>query len=144
MKLSTRTRYGIRGILELAKNKRGRPMQLKTIARQQDISVKYLEQVFAVLKSAGFIRGLRGSKGGYVLTTPANRIKLSDLFICLEGQVITTECVEDDDYCDRSADCVVKQVWAQVQHAVENVLSAITLQDLVDRAKNRTTSEYQI
>jgi len=144
MKLSTRTRYGVRAILELAESAARKPLQLKTIAQHQEISLKYLEQLMAMLRSAGFVRSVRGSKGGYVLAKLPSQIKLSDVFNCLEGPVITAECVQNDNYCARSADCVAKQVWAQVQQAVTNVLESITLQDLVDKAKDKKTSNYQI
>ena len=144
MKLSTRTRYGIRAILELAEKDGSGPLRVKTIAQSQDISAKYLEQLMSILKSAGFVRSIRGSKGGYMLAKAPNQIKLNDVFDCLEGHVTTVECVEDKDYCARAADCVARQVWAQVQQAIKNVLQSITLQDLVDRAKDKKLSNYQI
>ena len=144
MKLSTRTRYGIRAILELAVKDGSGPLRVKTIAQSQDISAKYLEQLMSILKSAGFVRSIRGSKGGYMLAKAPNQIKLSDVFDCLEGPVTTVECVEDKDFCARAADCVARQVWAQVQQAITNVLQSITLQDLVDRAKDKKLSNYQI
>ena len=144
MKLSTRTRYGMRAIIELAENNRKDPLQLKIIAQRQDISAKYLEQLMVVLKSAGFVRSIRGAKGGYVLAKTPNQIKLSDVFHCLEGPVTTVECVENEDYCRRSLDCVARQVWTQVQEAIEGVLQSITLQDIVDRTKRSKTSDYQI
>jgi len=144
MKLSTRTRYGMRAIIELAENGRKGPLQLKVIAKRQDISAKYLEQLMVVLKSAGFIRSIRGAKGGYLLAKAPKQIKLSDIFHCLEGTVSTVECVENEDYCKRAADCVARQVWTQVQEAIENVLQSITLQDVVDRAKGDKALDYQI
>jgi len=144
MKLSTRTRYGVRAILELAANQSAEPLRIKTIAHRQDISVKYLEQLMAVLKSAGFVRSIRGSKGGYILAKPANQIKLSDIFNALEGPVTTVECLENENYCARVADCVTRQVWAEVQQAIMNVLQSMTLQDLVDRAKDKKALNYQI
>jgi Rrf2 family cysteine metabolism transcriptional repressor len=144
MKLSTRTRYGIRAIVEVAENNSRTPIQIKKIAERQDISVKYLEQLMSILKSAGFVRSIRGAKGGYILAKPPNQIKLSDVFDSLEGHVTTVECVEDGDYCTRAADCVVRQVWAKVQQAIQNVLQSITLQDMVDRAKAEKKIDYQI
>ena len=144
MKLSTRTRYGVRAVLELAASQGKGPMQIKTIANRQGISLKYLEQLMAILKSAGFVRSVRGSKGGYILAKPANQIKLSDIFNALEGPVTTVECVENESYCARVADCVARQVWAEVQRAITNVLQSMTLQDLVDRAKDKRTLNYQI
>jgi len=144
MKLSTRIRYGMRAIIELAENGRKGPLQLKVIAQRQDISAKYLEQLMVVLKSAGFVKSIRGAKGGYVLAKAPNQIKLSDIFHCLEGTVSTVECVENEDYCQRAADCVARQVWTQVQEAIEGVLQSITLQDVADRAKADRASDYQI
>jgi len=144
MKLSTRTRYGIRAILELAEKDGSGPLRVKAIAQSQDISVKYLEQLMTILRSAGFVRSIRGSKGGYMLAKSPNQIKLSDVFDCLEGHVTTVECVEDRSFCERAEDCVARQVWAQVQQAIKNVLQSITLQDLVDRAKDKKLSNYQI
>lgn len=144
MKVSTRTRYGIRAILELAQNEGKGPLQIKIIARRQDISAKYLEQLMAILKSAGFVRSIRGSRGGYILAKSPAQIKISDVFDCLEGSVTTVECTESENYCARTADCVARQLWMQVQQAIKNVLKSITLQDLVDRAKDKTTLNYQI
>jgi len=144
MKLSTRTRYGIRAVLELAENHDKRPIQLKIIARHQGISVKYLEQLMAILKSSGIVGSVRGSKGGYVLAKPPDQIKLSDCFNCLEGPVITVECVENNDYCPRACDCVARSVWAEVQKAVFAVLESMTLQSLLDRSKRDKTLHYHI
>ncbi len=144
MRLSTRTRYGIRALLELAENQGSGPLQLKIIARRQDISVKYLDQLMAILKSAGFVRSIRGAKGGYMLAKAPVQIKLSDVFCCLEGPVVTVECTENENYCARSADCVARQVWTQLQEAIMAVLQSITFQDLVDRTKDKKALNYQI
>jgi Rrf2 family cysteine metabolism transcriptional repressor len=144
MKLSTRTRYGIRAILELAQNHGKGPVQLKIVARNQGISVKYLEQLMAMLKSAGIVNSVRGSKGGYILAKSPDRIKLSDCFNCLEGPVVTVECVENDNYCPRISDCIAREVWAEIQKAVMTVLESMTLQNLLDKAHNDKTLYYQI
>ena len=144
MKLSTRARYGIRASLELACNYGKGPLQIKIIAQKQEISVKYHEQLMAMLKSTGFVRSIRGAKGGYVLAKPPNQIKLSDIFNALEGPIVTVECLESDEYCARAADCVARELWSQVQQAVIGVLESVTLEDLAKRAKNDKTSYYQI
>ena len=144
MKLSTRTRYGIRAIIELAMNYGNGPLQIRLIAQRQDISVKYLEQLMTILRSAGFIRSIRGSKGGYLLANQPSQIKLNEVFDALEGNVTTVECVEDNNYCDKTADCIARQVWSQVQQAIKSVLQSITLQDLVDKAKVEKKVDYQI
>ena len=135
MKLSTRTRYGVRAMLELAENYNKKPLHLNVIARNQEISVKYLEQLMTVLKAAGFVRTVRGSKGGYVLAKSPSRIKISDCFDCLEGHVITTDCVDNKKYCSRSTDCVTRLLWAEIQNAVRTILESTTLQDLVEKRK---------
>ncbi|MHC4646217.1 MAG: RrF2 family transcriptional regulator [Planctomycetota bacterium] len=144
MKLSTRTRYGIRAILELALNQGKGPLQTRVIAQRQNISVKYLEQLMAILKSAGFVRSVRGSRGGYTLSRPPNLIRLCDLFNALEGPVITVECLEDESYCTQIADCVARQLWAQIQQAIDNVLRSKTLQDLIDKTDKMKDLNYQI
>jgi len=144
MKLSTRTRYGIRAILELAENYGNGPLQLRVIARDQGVSVKYLEQLIAMLKAAGIVRSVRGSKGGYILAKTPGQIKVSECFQCLEGSLITTECVEDESFCERTNDCIARQVWTEVQEAVMGVLQSMTLQDLVDRANNNKAIHYHI
>ena len=143
MTLSTRTRYGMRAIIELAQHEGKRPLQLKIIAERQDISVKYLEQLMSLLRSAGFVRSVRGSKGGYVLARAADQIKLSEVFRCLEGPVTTAECTDDESFCGRSADCAARKVWVRVEAAIQDVLGSISLSDLVLESKPSTT-EYHI
>ncbi len=143
MKLSTRTRYGMRAIIELAQHEGKRPLQLKAIADRQDISVKYLEQLMSILRSSGFVRSVRGSKGGYTLARAAEEIRLSDIFRCLEGPVTTTECTVDEDCCKRSSDCVARELWMEVENAIQGVLSTQTLADMVRKAKAHA-AEYQI
>lgn len=144
MKLSTRTRYGIRAMLELAENYGSGPLQLRIIARDQKVSVKYLEQLMAMLKAAGIVRSVRGSKGGYILAKSPEKIKVSDCFECLEGSVITTECVEDESYCERTSDCIARQLWTEVQNSVMGLLQSMTLQSLVDKAKQNKAIHYHI
>ncbi|MGD8785813.1 MAG: Rrf2 family transcriptional regulator [Phycisphaerales bacterium] len=144
MKLSTRTRYAMRALIELAENGGRSPLQLKIIAKRQDISIKYLEQLMAVLKSAGLVRSIRGSKGGYILTRGPEQIKLSEAFHCLEGTVTTVECVGNEDYCNRTADCATRRVWMQVQMAMDDVLKSITLRDMVKMSEGNRKLNYQI
>jgi len=144
MKLSTRTRYGMRAVIELANSRKAGPVQLRVISERQDISIKYLEQLIAVLKSAGIVRSIRGAKGGYVLAKPPNKTKLSEIFTALEGPFTTVECVVNENYCERIADCAARQVWLKVQDAVMDTLRSITLQDLVDSTKGKKTLEYSI
>ena len=131
-------------MLELAENYGNGPLHLKTIAQTQGISVKYLEQLMVVLKSAGLVQSVRGSKGGYVLAKMPSEIKISDCFNCLEGPVITTECVTNDNFCPRTTDCVARELWSEVHSAIITVLQSKTLQNLVDRSKENKASDYHI
>ncbi len=144
MKLSTKTRYGIRAAIELAENYGQGPVQLKMISKDQDISIKYLEQIISLLKSSGIVNSSRGAKGGYSLAKPPNTIKLSECFNCLEGPVATVECVENKDFCTKTANCVARDLWAEVEKAILAVLDSITLQDMVDRAKKNKPPLYEI
>lgn len=144
MKLTTRTHYGIRAMLELAENYGHGPLQIKIIGKRQDISVKYLEQLMATLKSGGLIRSIRGSKGGYTLTKAPVDVRLREIFNCLEGPIVTIECVEDESFCARAADCAIRELWSRVQDAMMSVLQSMTLQDLVSKSKETKNLDYQI
>jgi Rrf2 family protein len=144
MKLSTRTRYGIRAALELAVNHGRGPLQTKVIAQRQNISVKYLEQLMALLKAGGIVRSIRGSRGGYVLARAPNEVRMSDVFNALEGPVVPVECLEDRDYCTQVPDCMARYLWAQVQQAIQGVLESMTVQDLIEKARDGRTRDYQI
>ena len=144
MKVSTKTRYGIRAMVELAVGFGDGPVQLKVIARRQAISVKYLEQLISVLKSGGFVHSIRGTKGGYVLAKRPDKIRLNEIFAVLEGDVVTADCVRDAKVCSRSCDCVTRDIWADVQRAIDEILGSVTLQDMVDRLNSRGKTSYQI
>jgi len=144
MKLSTRTRYGLRALLELAKNYGKGPLQLKVIAKQQDISVKYLEQLMAVLKLAGIVKSVRGPSGGYVLSKNPGELKLGECFNCLEGKSITPECVYDKNLCSKSDNCTVRGLWVDLQNTVTEFFQSITMQSLIDRGNDRKAPDYQI
>ena len=145
MKLSSRSRYGLRAILDLALEYGGGPLQIKTIAKREDISSKYLEQLMTILKTAGLVRSLRGPKGGYLLVKPPNEVRLSEVFTVLEGPLVTVECLQHPQFCPRCAECITRQVWAQIHDAMLGVLESITLQDMVDRTKGiDKNANYQI
>ena len=133
MKLSSRSRYGFRALLELALAYDSGPLQIRMIAEQQNISNKYLEQLIAMMKLAGLVKSVRGPKVGYLLARAPNEIKLSKVFTALEGPLITVECLEHAEYCSKCSDCVTRQIWLKMQNAVMDVLESMTLQDLVDK-----------
>jgi Rrf2 family protein len=131
-------------MIELAQHDMNQPLQLKIIAERQEISIKYLEQLMAILKSAGLIKSIRGSKGGYVLARAPNRIVISDILHCVEGPIATVECVDDKNSCSRAAECAAREVWVRVEQAIENVLRSISLQDVAEMASGTKQSYYQI
>jgi len=143
MKLSTKTRYGMRAMLELAEHSQSSPLQIKAIAQNQNISMKYLEQLIGILKTAGLVTSVRGAKGGYTLAKKPEQIKLSEIFTALEGPVDTAECLLDKNYCGKTAECITRQLWAQLQKVIINLLESLTLQDFTERAKNKAL-HYQI
>lgn len=139
MKISTRTRYGTRAMVELACHSEGGPLPLHAIGHEQEISVKYLEQLMSILKSGNLVRSVRGAKGGYLLTKAPDKIKLSEIFFCLEGSNNTVDCVQDNPQCDRAPTCPVRPLWQQVNNAIIHTLQSVTLQDLIDKRSPRKT-----
>lgn len=133
MKLSSRTRYGMRAILELALEYGKAPLQIKTIADREDISNKYLEQLIAMLKASGLVRSIRGPRGGYVLAKPPSEVLMKDVFLTLEGPMVPAECLQHAEYNERCTDCATRKIWHQLQNAILGVLESVTLADLVHR-----------
>lgn len=141
MKLSTRTRYGTRALLELALRKGEGPVFLKDIARNQQISLPYLEHLVTPLISGGIIRSTKGPRGGVALAKRPENIKLIEVTRLLEGSLAPVECVDHPEVCGRSDKCVTRDVWGEVKAAMNGVLEATTLQDLVDRQKKKGLPE---
>lgn len=134
MKLSTRSRYGVRALVELAIDYEKGPLQIKTIAEREKISNKYLEQLVAILKTAGLVTSVRGPKGGYILAKPPQEIKLLEVFTLLEGKITTFDCLVDKSFCTRCGDCLTKKIWLEMQEAIEGVLTSVTLKEMADDA----------
>lgn len=137
MKLSTRTRYGTRALLDIARHQGDKLVQLKDIASRQNISLHYLEHIIAPLVGAGIVRSTRGARGGLQLTRRPGEIKLSDVVQLLEGTITPVDCVIDPGSCKRSDSCVTREVWGEMKKAIDNTLKSITLQDLVEREKGK-------
>lgn len=133
MKISTRSRYGLRALLELALHHGEGPLMMQSIADSQGVSRKYLDSIFASLKTAGLVRSRRGVGGGHLLAKEPVQIKLSEVLRALEGPLSLVDCVGDAGLCDRSHRCVTRDVWAEVGQAIDGVLDGITLADLVTK-----------
>lgn len=143
MKLSTRARYGTRALLDLARHEGGRPVQLKEIARRQDISLHYLEHIIAPLVGAGIVRSIRGARGGLQLIRHPKDVKLGEVIQLLEGAVTPVECVGDPASCERADLCVTRDIWCEMKKAIDATLDAVTLQDLVDKQKRKEAPQKQ-
>ncbi len=137
MRLSTKMRYGTRGLLELALHYDQGPLSLAEIAERESISVKYLESLLGLLRSGGLVHSLRGAQGGYELSRPPREITLREVFEVLEGPEAFVPCTDDHMACSRWPDCVTQQVWARMYAAAMQVLEETTLADLVEQAQAR-------
>lgn len=146
MHISTKGRYGLRILLDMAAHAKQGPVALRDVARRQQISQKYLWQVVNPLKLAGLLRVTRGSHGGYTLARAPARISILDIVEILEGPVSVVGCVRTPGACDRSADCAARDAWAEVETALKDAMDGITLQHLLDRqaAQEKSGGSYDI
>lgn len=142
MKISTKIRYGARAMLELAFRYGEGPIELKEIARKEDISIKYLEQVINPLRAAGLVKAIRGSKGGYALAKPPSAICLYDVVETLEGPLNLLECLRDPKACQKVPSCVTRDIWKEVSDAISKVFYSVTLEDMVNRKKEKEGRDF--
>jgi Rrf2 family iron-sulfur cluster assembly transcriptional regulator len=135
MKLSTRSRYGTRLMVDMAKHYGEGPIQLGEIAKRQNVSVKYLEQIIIPLKKARYIKSVRGPKGGHILAKPPEEITVGEIVAVLENGISLVECAEEQAVCDRADVCPTRLLWKEASEAMFDRLQATTLADLVKRAE---------
>ncbi|MBI3930612.1 MAG: Rrf2 family transcriptional regulator [Chloroflexi bacterium] len=141
MKLSTKGQYGTRMLLDLALHEEEAPVLLKDIAQRQQISLGYLEHLVTPLIAGGIVRSTRGAKGGVSLAKPSEQIKLSEVIQLLEGSIAPVACVNDPAVCSRSESCVTRDIWDELKQAMDGVLASTTLQNLVQRQKDKQPLE---
>lgn len=149
MRLSTRSRYGVRLMLALGASEKKSPIFLKDIARAEEISEKYLSQIIIPLKAKGLVNTFRGAHGGYVLSRPASEITLREIIEPLEGDLCLVDCVMNPEVCDRMTDCVTRDVWAGMSSLLLEFLDNYKLQDLVlkykkIKGKDKNMADYSI
>lgn len=133
MKLSTKGRYGVKAMFELALNYGNEPISIKSIAEKQAISEYYLEQLFGTLRKAGLITSSRGAMGGYVLSKPPNEVSAADILNVLEGPIEISECISDDLMnCSKADYCATRLLWLKISSSVNDVINSVTLQDMVN------------
>jgi len=144
MKLSTRGRYGVRALLDLAAHQGEGPVLLKDIARRQEVSLAYLEHLIAPLVAGGLVKSTRGARGGVLLLKPPSAIKLSEVVQLLEGSIAPVDCVNNPDICHRSAFCVTRDIWIEMKNAMNQVLDSKTLQDLIERQRQKGQAKTEM
>jgi Rrf2 family iron-sulfur cluster assembly transcriptional regulator len=136
MKLSTKTRYGTRLILDMAQHYGQGAIQLGEIANRQNISLKYLEQIIRPLKKANFIKSFRGAKGGHMLTKSPEEISVGEVVAVLEGGNTLVHCDNDPENCERGGACLTRYLWMEAADAMFQRLSSITFADLMTLNKD--------
>ncbi len=148
MQLSTRARYATRAMIELTLHYGKGPLQLKEIAKKQGISEKYLEQVLTFLRKEGFIFTQKGNRGGYLLAMPPEKITLYDVIRSVEGSLAPVACVDNIAACEKTEQCVTRDIWSRLKNKIVEELSATTLADLAQKQEDidthNGTASYQI
>lgn len=138
MKLSTRSRYGVRLILDMALHSDNGPVRLGDIAERQAIPIKYLEQIIIPLKKSRYVASVRGPKGGHMLAKPPEDITVGEIVNLLEGGLRLTRCTKNPEVCKRAEHCVTRFVWKETTEAINERLNAITFSDLIKKSGNNT------
>lgn len=138
MKISTKGRYALRLMLDLALNNTGEPVRIKDISQRQDISDKYLEQIVSVLNRAGYVKSIRGPQGGYKLTKLPEQYTVGMILRLTEGSLAPVACLESEvNECTRQEECVTLLLWKKLDAAVKAVVDTVTLEDLVEWSKEK-------
>lgn len=137
MKISVRSRYGIKAMVDLAINGTTGPVPLKQIAERQGISERYLERVFSLLKKSGLVDSIKGPQGGYELSFEPKKITMKKLLETLEGNLSFSEAQDNEDILD---ECIIELLWTKVDESIIQVIQELTLLDLVEDYKKKTDS----
>ena len=137
MKLSTKGRYGLRALIDLAQYSEAEPIPISSISVRQGISERYLEQLMAKMKKAGLVKSIRGAGGGYVLAKDTKDISVGDVLRALEGKLEPADCAEfnPDETCEAAGGCVTKYVWQKINESINQTVDEIKLFTLVEESK---------
>lgn len=145
MKISTKGRYAIRMMIDLAQHDNGDYISLKDVSGREGITVKYLEQIVIPLSRAGYLRSQRGNNGGYRLTKPPHEYRVGDILRAMEGSLEPVTCLLDDpNTCPRSNTCATLPFWKGLEKVINDYVDGFTLQDLVDSANSLAGNDYMI
>lgn len=136
MKINTKGRYAVRCVLNLAMRKRSASTPISVIAREENISSQYIEQLFLSLKKAGILQSIRGREGGYILKKDPSEVSLADIIRAVEGPICVSECVKNGE-CERLTDCPTAEVWSGLSENINSYLESITLEALRLEAAGR-------
>ncbi len=138
MKLSTKGRYGLRAMIDLARYSEEEPVSISSIAARQDISERYLEQLVGLLKKAGLVRSIRGATGGYVLSKSTGEISVGDVLRALEGSLEPVRCAAfySEEGCMAAEGCVTKYVWQKINESINEAVDHMMLDELVRESRN--------
>lgn len=143
MKLSTKGRYGLRSMIDLALNSKGEQVALYSIAERQNISVSYLEQVFSILRKSGLVNSIKGAQGGYILANNPTDITVGEILRALEGSLSVVDYSKEEAVEDKKSVeyCLRINVWEKINESINNVVDNLTLEDLVEDYKNMNNSD---
>lgn len=146
MKISTKGRYAVRVMLDLALNDTGECIKVKEIAGRQGISEKYLEQIIAILNKAGYVKSVRGAQGGYRITRSPKEYTVGMILRLTEGSLAPVACLDEGaDACERCDTCETLEVWRELYGAINDVVDHVTIGDLVERRRRRMENlDYSI
>ncbi|MFC2024049.1 RrF2 family transcriptional regulator [Chloroflexota bacterium] len=144
MNISTKGRYALRAMLDLALQSGDGPSLIKDISKRQGISDLYLEQLLNRLKTAGLLRSIRGPKGGFMLTKPPEEIMLLDILETMEGSLAPVACVDTATFCNRAENCTTRLIWTKMKKAMVEVLESITLEDLVKQEQRGNNGHREL
>ena len=133
MRVTTKLRYALRAAVELARAYGTGPVMVERIATRQGISRKYLENLLSSMKSAGLVASVRGSKGGYVLAMPPDKVTPYDVAVAVEGEIAVVDCVSRPRSCDKRSTCPTRDLWVELTLQIRRTLNSMTLQDMVGR-----------
>ena len=137
MLVSTKGRYALRTMVDLAIHGDGEPVKIKDIANRQGISGKYLEQIISILSRAGFVCSIRGNQGGYYLARPSSDYTVGSILRITEGSLAPVDCLSgDENPCARQMECVTLRLWRELDEAISGVVDKYTLEDLVQWQKS--------
>ena len=143
MKLSTRGRYGIHAMYDLALHANSGPQSIKAISERQGVPEAYLEQLFAVLKRENLVVSTRGAQGGYTLSRPPEAITVGDVLRALEGGLNLVDCLDGEDACGKACACPSRVMWQKVRDGLNAVVDGITLEDMLEDYRRMSAREEQ-